>query len=184
LSDIKCDGNARPRALLDIGPDQKSSVPPGSSGVDQFSAFVKEAQPRLLRALVGYFGPDDAHDAMADALAYAWEHWTRVSTMDNAAGYVYRVAISRGRRLWRRAGKESIFTDDVMPNVEPGLPSAMRQLSPRQRTAVFLVHGCEWSHEEVADLMGISVSSVRNHLARGMTHLRILIGDTKEETLK
>jgi RNA polymerase sigma factor (sigma-70 family) len=71
-----------------------------------------------------------------------------------------------------------------MPNVEPALPSAMRRLSPRRRAAVFLVHGCEWSHEEVADLMGISVSSVRNHLARGMTHLRDLIGDTKEETLK
>jgi RNA polymerase sigma factor (sigma-70 family) len=68
-----------------------------------------------------------------------------------------------------------------MPDVEPALPSAMRQLSPRQRTAVFLVHGCQWSQDEVADLMGISVSSVRNHLRRGMTHLRHLIGDTEEE---
>ena len=140
-----------------------------------------DAQPRLLRALVGYFGADDAHDAMADALVYTWEHWKRVSRMDNPTGYVYRVAISRGRRRWRKNGTQSVPPDTGMPDVEPALPSAMRQLSPRQRTAVFLVHGCQWSQEEVADLMGISASSVRNHLTRGMTHLRHLIGDTEEE---
>jgi DNA-directed RNA polymerase specialized sigma24 family protein len=109
LVDIGCDGNARPKALLDIGPDHKSPAPPGLSDADQFSAFVRGAQPRLLRALVGYFGPDDAHDAMADALAYAWEHWTRVSAMDNAAGYVYRVAISKGRRRGARQAKRRFF---------------------------------------------------------------------------
>ena len=101
--------------------------------------------------------------------------------MDNPTGYIYRVAISRGRRRWRKSGTLSVAPDIAMPDVEPALPSAMRQLSPRQRTAVFLVHGCQWSQEEVADLMGISASSVRNHLRRGMAHLRHLIGDTEEE---
>jgi DNA-directed RNA polymerase specialized sigma24 family protein len=175
----ECDDNPGPKALLDIGPNQDDPVP--SSDAEQFTTFVIDAQPRLLRALVGYFGVDDAHDAMADAFVYTWEHWKRVSRMDNPTGYVYRVAISRGRRRWHKNGTLSVATDTGMPDVEPALPSAMRQLSPRQRTAVFLVHGCQWSQEEVADLMGISVSSVRNHLTRGMTHLRHLIGDTEEE---
>lgn len=178
---IECDGNPEPKALIDIGPNQEVPVPP--SDAERFTAFVINAQPRLLRALVGYFGADDAHDAMADALAYAWEHWMRVSTMANPTGYVYRIAVSRGRRRWRKNinGPLSVAPDTAMPDVEPALPFAMRQLSPRQRTAVFLVHGCQWSQEEVADLMGISASSVRNHLRRGMTHLRHLIGDNEEE---
>jgi DNA-directed RNA polymerase specialized sigma24 family protein len=181
---IECDGNRQPKALLDIGPNRDDPVPP--SDAERFTAFVVDAQPRLLRALVGYFGADDAHDAMADALAYTWEHWMRVSTMDNPTGYVYRVAVSRGRRRWRKNmnGPLPVAPDAGMPDVEPALPSAMQQLSPRQRTAVFLVHGCQWSQEEVADLMGISASSVRNHLRRGMTHLRNMIGDTEEEKVK
>ena len=55
-------------------------------------------------------------------------------------------------------------------------PKALERLSHRQRTAVILVHGFDWTHEEVADVMGVSVSTVRNHLRRGMVKLRSALG--------
>ena len=132
-------------------------------------------QPRLLRALVGLCGPDDARDALADALTYAWEHWGRVRTMDNPAGYLYKVARSRARRrrtppVFPAAGPLGVS------DVEPGLPAALARLSERQRMAVFLVHACGWSHPEVAELLGVSTSTVRNHLARGLARLRDALG--------
>jgi DNA-directed RNA polymerase specialized sigma24 family protein len=48
-------------------------------------------------------------------------------------------------------------------------------LSEHQRVAVFVVHGCGWTLRDAAELLGVSVSTLRNHLARGMDHLRSLM---------
>jgi DNA-directed RNA polymerase specialized sigma24 family protein len=41
-----------------------------------------------------------------------------------------------------------------------------------QRTVVYLVEGCGWGLTDTGRLLDISISTVRNHLARGMTKLR------------
>lgn len=141
---------------------------------DEFTAFVERAEPRLRQSLVALCGTDRARDAVADGLAYAWQHWDRVRAMDNPAGYVYRVARSRARPRRVRA----FFPEATggAPDFEPGLPDALARLPERQRVAVLLVHGWDWRHEDVAELMGVSVSTVRNHLARGLDRLRTELG--------
>jgi DNA-directed RNA polymerase specialized sigma24 family protein len=94
--------------------------------------------------------------------------------MENPVGYVYRVACSRTRV--RRRPVVLAPADRGMPDVEPGLAPALAALPERQRTAVLLVHGWAWTHQEVAELMGVSVSTVRNHLARGLDTLRARLG--------
>ena len=106
---------------------------------EEFRVFVEEVQPRLLRALVAARGIEEGKDAVAEALAYAWQHWDRVQAMANPAGYLYRVARSRARR--RRSRLLFPEVSASMPDVEPGLPGALAQLSERQRTTVLLVHG-------------------------------------------
>lgn len=140
----------------------------------EFTDFFETVEPRLRRALVGLCGPEDARDALADAMTYAWQHWGRVRAMENPAGYLYRVARSRTRGR-RRAPVFPAIGPLGVPEVEPALPHAFARLSERQRMAVFLVHACEWSHPEVAELLGVSVSTVRNHLVRGLARLRELL---------
>jgi DNA-directed RNA polymerase specialized sigma24 family protein len=141
---------------------------------EEFTEFVERFEPRLRQALVGACGPDRARDAAADGLAYAWQHWERVRGMTNAEGYVYRVARSRARPRRVRV----VFPDVSfeMPDVEPRLPVALARLSERQRISVLLVHGWDWRHEDVAALLGVSVSTVRNHLARGIERIRNELG--------
>jgi RNA polymerase sigma factor (sigma-70 family) len=55
---------------------------------------------------------------------------------------------------------------------EPGLAPALRALTARQRSAVVLVHGFGWSMREVAELTGTKVTTVQNHLERGLAKLR------------
>jgi DNA-directed RNA polymerase specialized sigma24 family protein len=64
---------------------------------DTFEAFVRNTEPRLRRALVAAYGPEQGRDAAAEALAYAWEHWDRLRQMANAPGYLFRVGQTRGR---------------------------------------------------------------------------------------
>ena len=140
-----------------------------------FTSFVRETEPKLRAALVAYFGTDRGREATAEALAYCWEHRERIRHMENLAGYHYRVGqhtgISKPRRvLFPEARNHSA------PVVEPALPQAMARLSTRQRTAVVLIHCYEWTPVEVAGLLNVSVSTVRNHLDRGMKKLRAILG--------
>jgi DNA-directed RNA polymerase specialized sigma24 family protein len=140
---------------------------------DEFSAFVTTAEPKLRRALVALCGAEEARDATAEALAYAWQHWDRVAGMQNPTGYVYRVARSRARPPRRRPAFPDVPSS--LPEIEPGLPRALSELPERQRVAVLLVHGWDWTPGEVAEMLGVSVSTVRNHVARGLARLRGLL---------
>jgi DNA-directed RNA polymerase specialized sigma24 family protein len=136
----------------------------------EFTLFVADVEPRLRRALVALRGREDGRDATAEALAWAWEHWTEVQLMPNPVGYLYRVGQSRSRpRRLLRTERVSVHHD---PEFEPALGPALRRLPERQRTAVILVHGCHWTYEEVADTLGVSKSSVGTHVARAMAQLR------------
>jgi DNA-directed RNA polymerase specialized sigma24 family protein len=139
-----------------------------------FDEFVVDVRPRLIRALVPVVGAGDAADAAAEAIAYAFEHWGVLQEMANPAGYLYRVGRSRVRR--RRVPSLPPPSALGLPDVEPGLIPALASLPESQRTAVWLVHACEWRYAEVAEAMGTSVSMVGNHVARGLDALRRRLG--------
>jgi RNA polymerase sigma-70 factor (ECF subfamily) len=140
-----------------------------------FEDFFTEVEPRLRLALCARFGRDAGREAALDALVYGWRHWDRVRDMANPAGYLYRVGVSKGRLP--SAGR--VIVDPIEwrdPWIEPGLDVGLAALSENQRTAVVLHHGLEWSYEEIAHLMEISVSTVRNHVRRGIGKLRVSLG--------
>lgn len=140
-----------------------------------FQAFVAEVQIRLSRAFVAAYGPDRGEEALAEALAYAWAHFTELREMGNPVGYLYRVGQSR-----TRPRKQVAFPTpgrNGLPDVEPRLVQALEQLSERQRVCTILVHVHEWTHQEVAELLGISASSVQVYVRRGLESLRRTIGD-------
>jgi RNA polymerase sigma-70 factor (ECF subfamily) len=141
-----------------------------------FDEFVTRHDRGLRRALAGHLAVDDVADALAEALAYAWQHWERVATMDNPTGYLFRVAQSRSRR--RKWPRVQLPEAVELPDVEPRLMSALHQLPTMQRSAVWLVHACDWSYAEAAEALGISASAVGTHLSRAMPKLRAALGVT------
>lgn len=144
---------------------------------DSYASFVRDVEPRLRHALTPVVGPDAATDATAAALAYGWEHWDRLREMENPAGYLYRVARTKARRASKRATVLPVVSVARLPDVEPRLPEALERLTEKQRTVVWLVHGLEWRHTEVAELLGVTEDTVRTHLSRGMKKLQKTIGD-------
>lgn len=143
-------------------------------GETSFASWYADVEPRLRAALVARYGPDRGRDAAAVALAWAWEHWDESGTWERPVGYLYRVAQSKSRR--RRQGWLTAESRATPPDVEPGLPEALARLPKQQRSVVVLVHGYDWTLAEVADLLGISKSSVQTHLERGMARVRQRLG--------
>jgi RNA polymerase sigma factor (sigma-70 family) len=136
---------------------------------------------RLRQMLVARYGWELGIDAWLEVVAYAWQHRERLSGMENPTGYLYRVGQSEVRRLRRRErrGRRVEFPapePNELPETEPGLADALAALSERQRTAVMLVHAHGWTHDEAAKALGVSTSTLRNHLARGLVRLREQLG--------
>jgi RNA polymerase sigma factor (sigma-70 family) len=152
---------------------------PVMARVEPFDAFVAMAEPRLKQAFVSRFGRTDGVEAASEALAYAWEHWNRVSVMENPIGYLYRVGSSRTRRIRRRTPTLPAVEPSRMPDVDPELPAALAALSERQRMLVILVHGLGWTQREAAEVLEISRTTVKNHLDRGLARLRHSLKETQ-----
>ena len=94
--------------------------------------------------------------------------------IENLPGYLFRVGQTRGRPRRQRVLFEVGADGDR--RFEPGLPKALAALSQRQRLAVVLVHGYGYTLREVAELTGIRPTTVQNHLSRGLSRLRGLLG--------
>lgn len=150
----------------------------------RFTALCAEVEPRLRRALVAAYGTELGAEATADALAWGWEHFERLEAMDNGAGYLWRVGQTsvRRRSRQRRWSLPDPGGDagDRLP-IEPALAGGLAGLSPRQRTAVLLVHGYGYSLTEAAEVMGCRVRTLRNHLDRGLASLRTHLGVTDDD---
>jgi RNA polymerase sigma-70 factor (ECF subfamily) len=65
-----------------------------------------------------------------------------------------------------------VRAEQQAPDIDPGLLPALTQLSEQQRTAVVLVHAFGWTQTEVAALLDVTVSTVREHITRGLARLR------------
>jgi DNA-directed RNA polymerase specialized sigma24 family protein len=143
-----------------------------------FETFCDLVQPKLRQAFAARYGYADGAEATAEALAYAWEHWERIQTMENPAGYLFRVGRSKTRRIRRPTPFLIDMPERGIPDVEPGLPAALASLSEHQRVAVTLIGGFGWRLREVAEMRGVSTSTVQNHFERGMRKLRARMGDS------
>jgi DNA-directed RNA polymerase specialized sigma24 family protein len=149
-----------------------------SGAVDDLSSFLGQALPRLERALVARFGIDDGLDAVADTAAYAAEHWSRLQTMDNPVGYLYRVGQTRGSRLAGRWTRLEVLVGEPLTSdgpVDVDLQRALARLKPAERVAVVLVHSHGHSYAEAAEVLGVPTTTVTNLLHRGLQRLRQLL---------
>jgi DNA-directed RNA polymerase specialized sigma24 family protein len=138
-----------------------------------FEDFAATVGLHLRVALVAAYGPEAGRDAAAEAIAYGWQNWERVGAMSNPAGYLYRVGQSAARRELNR---RDVFMPGEpapgLPDVDPGLVPALRSLTEHQRVAVVMVHGFGWSQAEVAEVLSVSPSTVRTHIARAIAHMK------------
>jgi DNA-directed RNA polymerase specialized sigma24 family protein len=151
------------------------------SGDAWFEGFERDRLPRLKVAFTAAFGVDTGAEAGADVVAYAWEHRRRLSTMENPAGYLFRVGQSTARRhrRWQKAPPPPAVTPSLTVEIDPDLPRSLARLSTRQRTAVVLVHVNGWTLEEAALAMGVEIPTVRTHLARGTDRLKRLLQENE-----
>lgn len=142
----------------------------------------REHGARLWRAVLLTSGsPEVADDAVAEAFAQALR---RGRALRDPAAWVWRAAfrIAAGE-LKERGSMDVVPKEQAAPMPDPlvDLWRALARLPVKQRASVVLADYAGWSHREIAEALGSSVSAVGVHVHRARRRLRTMLEDTDEQ---
>lgn len=122
-----------------------------------------------------------AEDVAQESLARAYLQWARIS--DYRQAWVARVAgnlaIDQIRRNKRSTPEERPLDAEVLMIERLDLQRALLRLTKRQRDAVVLRYIADLSEADVAALLGCSPGTVKSHLNRGTSRLRLILNDSQ-----
>lgn len=154
----------------------------------EFTAFVEQASPGLVRMAYALTGsPDAAHELVQAALVKTYVAWPRIRPGE-ALAYTRRVITNHRIDTWRSTRKE-LSTDAppdrqvaADPRVEhrDEIVRLLARLPEHQRKVVVLRYYNDLSEQATAELLGISVGAVKSAAHRGLAALRAANGTTDQ----
>lgn len=137
----------------------------------------------LMRFASALVGPDDAADAVSDAMLSLLRSG-KLADAENPEALMHRAVMAKARSLQRsvfaRRARERRFAERWIaeqPAVRPDVVRAITQLSSRQRACVYLTYWEDLSPAMVANHLDIGEGSVKRHLARARSKLREVLDD-------
>lgn len=172
---------ATPDGRIEITLDDDQATPVGVVGVD-FETFCVHEQPSLTRALVMALDRRElGRDATAEALTRAWERWDHVSSLDNPAGWVYRVGLNWGRSRLRKRRREvsTAFVPERTQSPtdhDDRVTTAIAGLSHDHRDVVVARYYLDWSEAQIAAALDVPAGTVKSRLHRALQHLEAELG--------
>jgi RNA polymerase sigma-70 factor (sigma-E family) len=160
-----------------------------------FDAFVAAHAEGLLRtAYLMTADEQEAEDLVQECLLRLAPRWGRIGRMDHPLAYARRVLVnlavrgSTGRA--RRHGElhpvalDRLITsppDDLLAD-RSELWAALGQLTARQRAVLVLRYFHDLSEVQVAEMLGVTTSTVSSTTARSLAQLRGLIPHVPSQT--
>lgn len=101
----------------------------------------------------------------------------RIAQLDNPVAYLRVAVVNQCRSIHRRAARAPRLAapEPVLDGRLVELQDALRGLNERRRTAIVLRYLCDLPDDEIADLIGCRVGTVRTLIHRGLAELRAVI---------
>jgi len=155
---------------------------------EDFRSYVAARSPALMRTAYALTGNRaDAEDLLQTALAKTYLSWTKVREQEALDGYVRRVMVNTRTSWWRKRKVDEHPTGelperavgrDAVPDIahdislHDALWTALAGLPKRQRAMVVLRYYEDLSEAETAEVMGVSVGTVKSATSRALAKLR------------
>jgi RNA polymerase sigma-70 factor (sigma-E family) len=161
------------------------------SGDDEFSAFVRSSMPSLMRSAYALTGDQHlAEDLVQSALARTHQAWDRLREPGNAQAYTRKIMYHQQISWWRRKRPAEAPIDEMPEVVRPRgeastsavttrlqMQQALNQLTPKQRAVLVLRYLEDRSEQETADLLNISVGTVKSQTSQALNRMRTVVLD-------
>lgn len=151
-----------------------------------FTSYVQARGPVLLRTARSLTAnPCDAEDLLQTALTKTFLAWERIEDHRALDGYVRKALLNTRTSQWRKRRVEE-FACDELPEPEPvqgpdpaearadrdALWHAILKLPARQRAMVVLRYYEDLSEVQTAEVLGVSVGTVKSAVSRALVKLR------------
>jgi RNA polymerase sigma-70 factor (sigma-E family) len=148
-----------------------------------FRDFVASRSRAMLRTAYLLTGNRaDAEDLVQAALAKTYVAWDRIADRNALDGYVRRAIVNTHISWWRRRRVEEYPTDAIPDqavadhavdsDLQESLRRAIDRLPQRMRTAVVLRYYEDMTEAEMADILGVTLGTVKSTVSRAVAKLR------------
>ena len=150
----------------------------------EFASYVTDRSGAWLRVAYLLTGNRaDAEDLLQTALAKTYLSWHRIQDKGALDGYVRRVLVNTQTSWWRKRRLDE-YPTDVLPEqswedngpdryeIRETVWKALEELPKRQRAVVVLRYYEDLSEAETANVMGISVGTVKSTASRALAKMR------------
>ena len=149
----------------------------------EFHDFVAQRMERWRRS--AFLMCQDWHtadDLVSIAIAKIYRHWREVRRADNPEAYAQKILtrtwLSERRRPWRRERSSELLPDRAVAALDQvadreSFAELLRALGPRQRAVLILRFYFDYSTEQTAEILQVTVGTVKSQTARGLDALRV-----------
>ncbi|MEU9304361.1 SigE family RNA polymerase sigma factor [Streptomyces sp. NPDC048269] len=180
----------RPAHVVAIDANQYRAVPaqgtttPSSTSEAEFTAYVQERRAALYATAFHLTGDrHEAEDLLQSALFSTYRAWDRISDKAAVGGYLRRTMTNLHISAWRRRKLNEYPTEelpetasdtDAMRGTElrAVLWQALSRIPEPQRTMLVLRYYEGRTDPEIAEILGISVGTVKSSIWRSLRRLR------------
>jgi len=160
----------------------------------EYERLIAPIEDRMIRSVWRIVrDPDDAEDALQEALLTIWKRWGQVRRHPNPHALVLRICINSAHDMLRRNARrlKRVEAGAIPEEIADSLPSVIQEISgAEQSTQVLRAIGClsknqarailmhtveEIPYSDIAVAMDCREVTVRKHVARARAKLRALL---------
>jgi RNA polymerase sigma factor (sigma-70 family) len=147
-----------------------------------FQALLDEHSTDLYRFCVATAGWGEADDCFQETWIAALRAYPKLRRADNLRAWLFRIAQNKAIDLHRSRARRPVPVEavpepaaaegPVLDDGQPDLWGALRDLPPKQRTAVFCRTVLGMPYDELAVLLESSEDAARHNVFEGLKKLR------------
>jgi RNA polymerase sigma factor (sigma-70 family) len=147
-----------------------------------FQVLLDRHRADVYRFCVATAGPADADDCYQETWIAALRAYPGLKRDDNLRAWLLRIAQNKAIDLHRARVRRPVPVEEVperadapeppLPNGQPDLWAAVRELPPKQRTAVFCRAVLGMPYGELAAVLESSEDAARRNVFEGLKKLR------------
>ena len=141
--------------------------------------ILTENYERYYRLAYSYMrNEDDALDVVQESAYRAIRDCRKVRNKDYLSTWIYRIVVNTALDMLRRKKKENITEE--LPEIpvedqyqDPELRTVLNQLDDKSRTIILLRYFEDLKLEDIADIVGDNLNTVKARLYRSLKKLRL-----------
>ena len=147
--------------------------------IPAFQVFLDEHREDVYRFLVASVGSQEADDCFQETFVSALRAYPRLRARSNLRSWVLTIAHRKAIDAHRARAKRPVPVDVVadgaaptIPEADPELWEAVRELPAKQRAAVVLRFANDLPHGDIARVLDCSEDAARRNVHEGIKQLR------------